>query len=108
MSIRKIDERFATAGQIRPQDVEALAGQGFVAIVSARPDGEEPGQPAFAEIAREAERHGMKAVHIPITGTPSPDHVARFKKAMATTDGPVLGYCRSGARSAALYSSIGR
>ncbi|MBX8827701.1 TIGR01244 family phosphatase, partial [Ochrobactrum sp. SFR4] len=25
-----------------------------------------------------------------------------------TIDGPVLGYCRSGARSAALYSSIGQ
>jgi uncharacterized protein (TIGR01244 family) len=108
MSVRKIDERFATAGQIRPQDVEALAKQGFVAIVCARPDNEQSGQPAFADIAREAERHGMKAVHIPVTGAPSPDQVARFERAMAAMEGPVLSYCRSGARSAALYSSIGR
>ena len=108
MHIRKIDDRFATAGQVRPEDVAQLAKEGYVAIVCARPDNEEPGQPAFAAIAREAGKHGMKAIHIPVTGAPSAVQVDRLEEAMDTIDGPVLGYCRSGARSAGLYSSIGQ
>ncbi|WP_445206983.1 TIGR01244 family sulfur transferase [Aminobacter sp. Piv2-1] len=106
--IRKIDEQFSTAGQIRPEDIKGLAHQGFVAIVCARPDNEQRDQPSFAEIAHAARQYGMKAVHIPVGGVPSPDHIHRLKKVMATTDGPVLSYCRSGARSAALYLSIRR
>ncbi len=102
--VRAIDERFSTAGQIRPEEVADLAQEGFAALVCARPDNEEPGQPAFAEIARAAESHGMKAVHIPVSGAPTPDQVERLRAAMATIDGPVLGYCRSGARSATLYT----
>lgn len=108
MSIKKIDDRFATTGQIRTQDIAQLAGDGYIAIVCARPDNEEPGQPAFAEIADEAAKHGIKAVHVPVAGAPTPEQVDRFKETMATMEGPVLGYCRSGARSAALYSSIGQ
>ena len=108
MNIKKIDDRFATMGQVRPEDVAQLTRDGYVAIVCARPDNEEPGQPAFAAIAREAEKHGMKTVHIPVTGAPSAAQIDRFEEAMETIDGPILGYCRSGARSAALYSSIGQ
>jgi len=108
MSIKKIDDHFATTGQVRPQDIAQLARDGYVAIVCARPDNEEPGQPAFAEIAREAEKHGMKAIHIPMTGAPSPEQTARFEEAIETIDGPVLGYCRGGSRAAALYASISR
>lgn len=105
-NVRKIDERFATAGQVRPEDIAQLAQEGYVAILCARPDNEEPGQPAFAMIACEAENHGMKAVHVPVTGAPSAAQADRFKEAMKAIDGPVLGYCRSGARAAVLYSSI--
>jgi len=108
MNIKKIDDRFATTGQVRPEDVAQLAQDGYVAIVCARPDNEEPGQPPFALIAGEAEKYGMKAIHIPVTGAPSTAQVDRFEDAMGTIVGPVLGYCRSGARSAALYSSIGQ
>ena len=95
MNIRKIDGR-----------VEALAQQGFVAIVCARLDNEEPGQPTFEAIARAAATHGLKAIHVPVSGAPTSEQVARFGQAMRSVDGPVLGYCRSGARSANLYSAI--
>lgn len=108
MNINKIDDRFATTGQVRPQDIEQLAQHGYKTIVCARPDDEEQGQPAFAEIAREAERHGMSIVHIPVSGPPSPEQVARFEETIKTMDGPVLGYCRGGSRAAALYAAIAR
>lgn len=108
MNINKIDDRFAATGQIRPEDIEQLARDGYVAIVCARPDDEDAGQPAFAEIAREAEKYGMKAVHIPVSGTPSPQQASQFNEAMAAIEGPVLGYCRAGGRAASLYSTMGR
>ena len=106
--IRKIDERFATSGQIRPEEVEALAKQGFVAIVCARPDNEEPGQPAFEAIAQAAATHGLTAIHIPVSGAPTSGQIARFDEATHGVDGPVLGYCRSGARAANLYNAVSR
>lgn len=108
MNIRKLDEHIAVTGQIRPEEVETLADQGYVAILCARPDGEEPGQPVFSEIARAAQKHGLKAFHFPVSGKPTEEQVNQFAKAFATIDGPVLGYCRSGARATALYSSIER
>lgn len=108
MSIKTIDERFATSGQIDPKDIENLARQGYRAIICARPDHEDPDQPAFAEVAREAHKHGMTAVHIPMTGTPTPEQIGQFEKALSGVKGLALGYCRGGGRAAALYSTIER
>jgi uncharacterized protein (TIGR01244 family) len=105
MSLNRIDDRFCVTGQIRPEQVEDLAAQGFKAIVCARPDNEDAGQPAFARIAEAAERQGLKAIHIPLSGAPSPQSVARLREALKGVDGPVLGYCRSGARAANLYAA---
>lgn len=91
MNIKTIDERFATTGQVRPEEIAALAAQGYAAIVCARPDHEDPDQPSFADIARAAEKHGMKAIHIPVTGQPTPDQVVRFGEAMAAIDGSGAG-----------------
>ncbi|MGJ3628692.1 beta-lactamase hydrolase domain-containing protein [Sphingomonas sp. MMS24-JH45] len=43
LDIRRIDDRFAVAPQIAVEDVAAIKAAGFVAIISNRPDGEEPG-----------------------------------------------------------------
>ena len=109
MSITQIDESFSVTGQILPAQVEELMALGFKAIVCTRPDNEEAGQPGFAEIAAAAERNGLKVLHIPMTsGAPSPEQVTRFREAMRDVQGPVLGYCRSGARAANLYAAGGR
>ncbi|WP_127145840.1 TIGR01244 family sulfur transferase [Pelagibacterium montanilacus] len=109
MDIRTIDDRFATTGQIRPEDVSALKAQGYIGIVCARPDGEEAGQPDFAEIAAAAQRAGLPAFHIPVSGPLTEGQIIRFSDAMAEIgDGPVLGYCRSGARAGSLYQTLDR
>ena len=109
MTLTRIDDGFAVTGQIRPEQVEELAALGFRAIVCVRPDEEEAGQPAFAEVAAAAERGGLKAIHIPMTGgVPSPEQIALFRDALGSVDGPVLGYCRSGARAANLCAAAGR
>lgn len=108
MNIRKIDEQFSITGQILPSDIDAIAKAGFKAIVCARPDDEEPGQPSFAAVAAEAERHGLKAVHIPVSGMAGEGQLIRFEQAMAEFERPVLGYCRSGARAGSLYAAINK
>lgn len=106
MNIHKIDDAFAIAGQIQVADLKGIAEAGYKGIVCARPDDEDPGQPSFAEIAAEAERQGLKAVHIPVSGMLGEGQLIRFEAAMAELERPVLGYCRSGGRAGSLYAAI--
>lgn len=108
MNINRIDDRFAITGQITPDHVAEIKQMGFAGIVCARPDDEEHGQPAFEAIARAAERHGLAIVHIPVSGPLSESQIARFHGAMTDIEGPVLGYCRSGARAGGLYATLTR
>jgi len=107
--VRRIGPQRAICNQIRPEEVEAIAALGFRTILCVRPDGESGNQPAFAEIAREARRHGIKAVHVPLSGFGvGRAQAAQAKKALSKCRGPVLGYCRSGGRVAALFAALDR
>ena len=46
MDIRPLDEALSASPQIAPEDLPAIAAQGFRSVISSRPDGEEPGQPS--------------------------------------------------------------
>ena len=106
MNPRRIDDQFSVTGQITPEHVETISDMGFKAIVCARPDNEEGGQPSFAEVARAAELQGLQIVHIPVSGAPTVGQIARFHEAMGEIPRPVLGYCRSGARAGSLYATL--
>lgn len=105
MAIEKIDDHFAQSPQIRPEDVRDIAEAGYKGIVCARPDNEDPGQPSFAEIAAVAERFGLKAFHIPVSGRLTEGQLIRFEHARIEAGGPILGYCRSGGRAGSLYAA---
>lgn len=91
------------APQIRPEQMPELKAEGICAIICNRPDGEEEGQPTFAQIEQAAREHGIEARYIPVYHDRSePDLPERFARAMAELPAPVLAYCRSGARSNAL------
>lgn len=102
---RSIDTDFAVAGQIAPTDIPALAEAGFKTIVCARPDHEEPGQPDFSVIKAAAEKAGLKAVHIPISGMVGEGQLIRMEAALKDLPKPMFGYCRSGARAGSLYGA---
>ncbi|RUT32795.1 TIGR01244 family phosphatase [Arsenicitalea aurantiaca] len=108
MQIKTIDREFATTGQVTPADLAAIADAGYKAIVCARPDGEEAGQPDFATVAEAAKAHGIVAVHIPVSGPLGDGQVIRFHEAWRDLPRPVLGYCRSGARAGSLYATLER
>lgn len=105
MNINKIDDQFAQSPQIQPDDVRLIAEAGYKGIVCARPDNEDLGQPSFARIAEAAERFGLKAFHIPVSGQLTEGQLIRFEQAKAETGGPILGYCRSGGRAGSLYAA---
>ncbi|MCM2294174.1 TIGR01244 family sulfur transferase [Allorhizobium sp. BGMRC 0089] len=104
MDIRQINEDYSVSGQIELADLDQIKAMGFRSIVCHRPDGEEPGQPAFAEIAARAGELGLSIRHIPVgrMGV-TPDAVAAMVDALDDLERPMLGYCRSGARSTATY-----
>lgn len=98
----------SVAGQIRAEEVPGLAAQGVKMIVNNRPDGEEPGQPAGAEIEAAARAAGVDYRHIPVESGFSAEQVAAMARAMDEAKGPVLAFCRSGTRSAFLWALASR
>lgn len=97
---RRIDDSISVAGQITPDDVKEAARLGFTMIINNRPDEEQPGQPASAEIEAAATAAGLAYRAIPITHAGfSKPQVDAMRAALADAAGPVLAFCRSGTRS---------
>jgi uncharacterized protein (TIGR01244 family) len=108
LDIRRIDDRFAVAPQIAPEDVAAIKAAGYVAIVNNRPDHEEPGQPDGDAIRAAAEAAGLGYTAIPVTQAGfRHSQVTAMIDAIERADGPVLAYCRSGTRSCNLWALAG-
>lgn len=108
MTIKTIDSNLSVGPQIAPEEVARLKAKGFRSVICNRPDGEEWGQPAFAEVEKAAKAAGMEARHIPVTGQPGPAQAAQFAAALKEMPGPVYAYCRSGGRAGMLAAMSGR
>ncbi|MGE7368190.1 TIGR01244 family sulfur transferase [Neorhizobium sp. NPDC001467] len=109
MDIRPINDEYSVSGQITVEDVDQVKAQGFRSIVCNRPDEEEPGQPAFAEVAARAQELGLEIRHIPVGRMGlTPESVTDMVDALEDLPKPVLAYCRSGARSTAIYEQSQR
>ncbi|MAY63224.1 MAG: TIGR01244 family phosphatase [Rhizobiales bacterium] len=107
--IRQITEEYSVAGQISAEDLPALKQAGFRSIVCNRPDQEQPGQPTFDSIRNAAADLGMEARHIPVGGMGlTPEAVTQMVDALEEMEKPMLGYCRSGARSTVIYQQSER
>ncbi len=108
MLVRTIDETISVGPQISAEEVARLAARGFRSVICNRPDGEDPGQPPFAEIARAAAEQGLEAVHIPVPhGEVGHSQLGAFSRALKELPGPVFAYCRSGGRALTLAAMAG-
>ncbi len=104
MRIVELSDNYSVTMQIDPDDVASFAQEGFTTIICNRPDGEDLGQPTSASVREACERHGIAFHMIPMQGSAvSPETLRRFVEVMSNSDGPVLGYCRTGTRSAILW-----
>jgi sulfide:quinone oxidoreductase len=103
MKTKPLNKNLSVAGQVSIADMTDLAAQGFKSLICNRPDGESNDQPTFAEIAAAAKAAGLEARHIPVSSSGArAEDAALFAKAMAELPGPILAFCRSGARSTAI------
>lgn len=102
---RKLSDDFYASPQITPQEVSEAAAMGIKLVVNNRPDGESPDQPPGADIEAATRAAGMDYLAIPIGGSGfSEPQVEALQEALASAQGPVLGFCRSGTRSTLLWS----
>ncbi|TPE49241.1 bifunctional protein tyrosine phosphatase family protein/NAD(P)/FAD-dependent oxidoreductase [Amaricoccus solimangrovi] len=105
MDVRKIDETLSVSPQILAEDLPRLRELGFRAVICNRPDGEGPDQPGFEEIEAAAAAEGIEALYLPVaTGMVRDEDAVAFGAAIRRLPGPILAYCRTGTRSATLWS----
>ena len=105
MAFKQLTPTLAVSPQLSEADVAEAAKEGFRAIIDNRPDGEEGGQISAAEMEKLAADQGMAFAHIPVlSGNVDDQSVERMADALASLDGPVLAYCRTGTRSATLWA----
>ncbi|MFN3669444.1 MAG: TIGR01244 family sulfur transferase [Brevundimonas sp.] len=107
MAPRPLSAAVWASPQLSPDALPALAEAGIRRLVSNRPDGEDPGQPAAADMEAAARAAGMDFVWIPVSGLPDAAQAGAVADLLA--DGaPTVMFCRSGMRSAALWAMAER
>jgi sulfide:quinone oxidoreductase len=105
MTIKLLTPTLSVCGQILPQDMGELAAAGFRSVICNRPDGEGTDQPTFADIRAAAAMAGLQAQYLPIVpGKASDQDALAFAVALDNLPKPILAFCRTGARSATLWT----
>ncbi|MGX0875777.1 sulfide:quinone oxidoreductase [Roseovarius sp. MBR-154] len=105
MQFNKVTAALSVSPQIGADDMAAIRDAGYRAIICNRPDGEGADQPTFDEIEAAANAAGLEARYLPVTsGIVQDGDADAFGQALMELPGPVLAYCRTGTRSATLWS----
>lgn len=105
MLFKQLSPMLSVAPQLSGQDIEAAARRGFRTIISNRPDNEDACQMSAAEVSARAAPLGLAFAHVPVApGAISEADIANMRSALATAEGPVLAFCRTGTRSATLWA----
>lgn len=105
LPIRRVAGNFCVAAQLGPEAMAELAALGFRSVINNRPDFEGgPDQPTHAAVQAAAQAVGLQYRFLPVAGMyQSPAEIAAMARLLAELPGPVLAFCRSGARSTRLY-----
>jgi sulfide:quinone oxidoreductase len=105
-TITPITADFSVTSQIRPEDLPTIVAVGFRSVLCNRPDGEEPGQPAAAALGHAALEQGLAFLQVPVASADiSPADAQAMRAALDRLPKPVLAFCRTGARSTAMYKA---
>lgn len=105
MEIKTITSGLSVSPQITAADMKAIKEAGFRSVICNRPDGEGADQPTFEELAKAAKKLGLEATYLPIVSGKVEDADAdAFGAALGDLPGPTLAFCRTGTRSATLWS----
>ncbi|WP_430469889.1 TIGR01244 family sulfur transferase [Thalassospira lucentensis] len=105
MEAKKISDDLSVSPQISADDIKEIARLGFRSIICNRPDGEGSDQPTFDEITKAASDAGLETRYLPIvSGKVTDQNADEFGSLLGVLPGPVFAYCRTGTRSATLWS----
>ena len=105
MNFAQVTPRYAVAPQIDPADAVAIREAGFTDVICNRPDEEVAPDLAAAAVEAALAAEGVRFHAVPVqSGSMTEEHVARQAEIIAGAKGPVLGYCRSGTRSALAWA----
>lgn len=105
MQITQLDPLTYVGPQIALADMADLNRMDVRTIVVTRPENEDAGQPAIADIRKAAGAYDIGVHQIPVTpGNISDADVDAFHAAIAGAAGPVFAYCRSGTRATTLWA----
>ena len=108
MDIKHLTPMLSVTAQLKPTNVVQAAAAGFRSIVCNRPDGESADQPTAAQIGTAARAAGMGFAYVPaIAGALTDADAIAMRNALGNLPGPVLAYCRSGARAEKLAAMAG-
>lgn len=101
----RLTPELSVSGQITAADIPELTRLGFKSIINNRPDAEEYGQLDSGEAAQLAREHGLEYRHLPVVaGKIGDGDVRDFIRLYAELPKPILGHCRSGARTTSLWA----
>ncbi|MEP3047079.1 MAG: TIGR01244 family sulfur transferase [Roseibium sp.] len=105
MTFKAINKQLSVSPQITVNDLTDVVQQGFRSVICNRPDGEASDQPTFDEIERSAKRLGLEIRYQPIVpGKVSDQDAEDFGDLLNALPKPIFAYCRTGTRSATLWS----
>ncbi len=95
----------STAPQASPEDMVLVAQKGFASVMNNRPDFEhDDAQPTAQSVAEAARAAGMAFYDLPFSASRvTPELLVQFAQVVGQAKKPILLYCRSGARSTAIY-----
>jgi uncharacterized protein (TIGR01244 family) len=102
----RLNDKISVAPQLAPEAMAAAAAAGFRSVINNRPDFEGgPEQPTSAAIEAAALAAGLQYAYLPVAGAfQTPEQAQAMAELMDRLPGPVLAFCRSGARSGRLYA----
>ena len=105
LSFAWLSQDFATAPQLTADDVKQAAAAGFRSVINNRPDFEAgPAQPTADAIEQAAAAAGLAYAFLPVQSAyQTPAEIARMHQLLRELPKPILGFCRSGARTSNLF-----
>jgi len=90
--------------QLLSAQMEALAEQGIMGFINNRPDMEAPVQPLSEDLETAMQNISIDYHHIPMSGGLTPGLIEASITAYSNMPRPIVAFCASGMRSAALWA----
>jgi len=102
--VRELPGEVYVTGQLDEAQIQALSEQGIKSFVNNRPDMEGHEQPRADALAQIAQDAGAAYFFIPMAGGLTPGIIEASVTAYTNAPRPIVTFCASGMRSAALWA----